>query len=133
SMFVIFIGFGMLAEVLFVSTTVVLNVLDREMEFLSLRALGATPGRVRKMVVGESFIVLLGGVLIGLPLGLLTTKWTMSYLVQDLMYFEMEIGLSVYLLTALIAAIATVVASMISGRHIIKANLADTIRQRIIT
>jgi ABC-type antimicrobial peptide transport system permease subunit len=57
----------------------------------------------------------------------------MSYLVQDLMYFEMEIGLSVYLLTALIAAIATVVASMISGRHIIKANLADTIRQRIIT
>ena len=121
------------AEVLFVSTTVVLNVLDREMEFLSLRAIGATPGRVRNMVVGESLIVLVGGVVIGLPLGLLTTKWTMSYLVQDLMYFEMEIGLSVYVLTAVIAAIATVAASMISGRHIIKANLADTIRQRIIT
>ncbi len=133
SMFFVFIGFGMMAEVLFVSTTVVLNVLDREMEFLSLRAIGATPGRVRNMVVGESLIVLVGGVVIGLPLGLLTTKWTMSYLVQDLMYFEMEIGLSVYVLTAVIAAIATVAASMISGRHIIKANLADTIRQRIIT
>jgi len=133
SMFVVFIGFGIMAEVLFVSTTVVLNVLDREMEFLSLRALGATPGKVRNMVVGESLIVLAGGVVIGLPLGLLTTNWTMSYLVQDLMYFEMEIGLSVYVLTTVIAAVATLAASMISGRHIIKLNLADTIRQRIIT
>ena len=133
SMFFIFIGFGILAEVLFVSTTVVLNVLDREMEFISLRALGATPGKVRNMVVGESLVVLMGGLVIGLPLGLLATRWTMSYLVQDLMYFEMEIGLSAYLLTAVIAAAATIAAAMISGRHITEANLADTIRQRIIT
>jgi len=133
TMFYIFIGFGILAEVLFVSTTVVLNILDREMEFVSLRAMGAKPGKIRRLVVSESLILLAGGLLIGLPLGLFATQWTMSYLVKGLMYYVLEVGISVYLITAIIAFVATFIASFVSAMHITRTKLADTIRHRIIT
>ncbi|MGA1873599.1 MAG: ABC transporter permease [Thermoplasmatota archaeon] len=133
AMFVIFIGFGVLSEVLFISTTVVLNILDREMEFISLRAMGSKPGKIRRMIVLETLILLTGGLIIGLPLGVITTKWAMAYLVKDLMYYVINVDAAVYVITALIAVLSAVIASYISARHITKAKLADTIRQRAIT
>ncbi|MGA1794039.1 MAG: ABC transporter permease [Thermoplasmatota archaeon] len=133
AMFLIFIAFGVLSEVLFISTTVVLNILDREMEFISLRAMGAKPGRIRRMIVLETLILLTGGLVIGLPLGVLTTKWAMAYIVKDLMYYVINVDIAVYLITALLAILSAVVASYVSARHITKAKLADTIRQRAIT
>jgi putative ABC transport system permease protein len=133
AMFMIFIAFGVLSEVLFISTTVVLNILDREMEFISLRAIGTKPGKIRRMIVMETLILLAGGLIIGLPLGVLTTKWAMAYLVKDLMYYVINVDVAVYVITALVATISAVAASYISARHITKAKLADTIRQRAIT
>lgn len=132
SMFFIFIGFGMIAEILFISTTIVLNILDREMEFISLRAMGANPGRIRRMIVNESMLLLLGGLIVGLPLAFYSTQWAMRVIAQDLMYYELEIGPLVYILTALLALISTALASFISSRHIIKQKLVDSIRQRTI-
>jgi len=133
AIFLIFIAFGILAEVLFISTTVVLNILDREMEFISLRAMGADPWRIRRTVIGESVLLLLASLIIGLPLGLLSTKWTMAYLVEDLMYFQLNVGPAAYVITAAIALLATLAASYVSARHITKQNLADTIRNKMIS
>ncbi len=130
SMFLIFIAFGVIAEVLFVSTTVVLNILDRETEFISLRAIGAKPGRVMWMIMVETLILLVGGLLIGLPLGVITTKWAMAFMVKDLMYYVIEVGPWVYIVTAMIAVISALAASYISGRYIIKTKLVNAIRQR---
>ncbi|MBN1539062.1 MAG: ABC transporter permease, partial [Candidatus Thermoplasmatota archaeon] len=106
TMFLIFIAFGVLSEVLFISTTVVLNILDREMEFISLRAMGSKPGKIRRMIVLETLLLLTGGLVIGLPLGVLTTKWAMAYIVKDLMYYVINIDPSVYIFTALIAVLS---------------------------
>jgi putative ABC transport system permease protein len=133
SFFIIFVAFGILSEVLFISTTVVLNILDREMEFISLRAIGTKSGKIRRMIVLETLILLTGGLVVGLPLGVITTKWAMAYLVKDLMYYVITVDLVVYIITALIAIISAVIASYVSARHITKAKLADTIRQRAIT
>jgi putative ABC transport system permease protein len=132
-MLFIFIGFGIVAEVLFISTTVVLNILDREMEFISLRAIGANPGKIRSMIVNESMILLVFGLIIGLPLAYYATQWAMWYIVQDLMYYELGIGISTYLITAIIAIISTTVASFVSSRHITKQKLADAIRHRSVS
>ena len=123
----------MLAEVLFVSTTVVLNILDREMEFISLRAMGASPGRIRSLVVLEDLVLLMGGLALGLPLSLWTTRETMAYLVEDLMYYQISVPWWVYAVTALVALAATVASSYLSASHVTKRKLADTIRQRILT
>lgn len=130
AMFMIFIIFGIVAEVLFISTTVVLNILDRETEFVSLRAIGSKPGRIRRMIVMETLIMLAGGLVIGLPLGYFTTKWAMAYMVKDLMYYVIRVDPSVYLITAVIAIISAMAASYVSARHITKIKLVDAIRQR---
>jgi putative ABC transport system permease protein len=133
SFFIIFVAFGILSEVLFISTTIVLNILDREMEFISLRAIGTKHGKIRRMIVLETLILLAGGLIVGLPLGVITTKWAMAYLVKDLMYYVIHVDVWVYLITGSIAVVSAVAASYISARYITKAKLADTIRQRAIT
>ncbi|MGA1848085.1 MAG: ABC transporter permease [Thermoplasmatota archaeon] len=133
TMFFIFIVFGVLSEVLFISTTVVLNILDREMEFISLRAIGTKPGKIRRMIVLETLILLTGGLIIGLPLGVFTTRWAMAYMVKDLMYYVIRVDPLVFIITGAVAILSAVIASYISARHITKAKLADTIRQRAIT
>ena len=130
AMFVIFIAFGIIAEVLFISTTVVLNILDRETEFVSLRAIGSKPSRIRRMIVLETLILLGGGLIIGLPLGYFTTKWAMAYLVKDLMYYVISVDISVFVITATFAIVSAVIASYISANHITKVKLVDAIRQR---
>ena len=132
SMFMIFVMFGVIAEVLFVSTTVVLNILDRDMEFISLRAIGCEAKRIRKMIVSESVILLMFGLLIGLPLGYYITIRAFDFIVEDMMYMQLEIPLFIYVVTALIAFGSAVLASYVSGRHITKMELADTIRQRVV-
>jgi len=129
-MFYIFIGFGVVSEVLFVSTTVVLSILEREGEFVSLRAIGTKPGKIRRMIMLESMILLAGGLGIGLPLGAFVTIRGLAYIVGDLMYYTISIPLIVYLLTAGIAIVSAMLAAFISSNHIRKINLADAIRQR---
>jgi putative ABC transport system permease protein len=130
AMFLIFIAFGIVAEVLFVSTTVVLNILDRESEFVSLRAIGGKPGRIRRMIVLETLLLLSGGLAIGLPLGYFTTRWAMAFMVKDLMYYLISVDIWVYFVTGLIAVISAVLASYISANHITKVKLVDAIRHR---
>jgi len=133
SMFMVFILFGVIAEILFVSTTVVLNILDRDMEFISLRAIGCKAKRIRRMIVSESLILLGFGLLIGLPLGYYITIWAFDYIIEDMMFIQLEISLFIYVVTAVIALASAVLASYISGRHITKMCLADAIRQRSIS
>jgi putative ABC transport system permease protein len=129
-MFYIFIGFGVVSEVLFVSTTVVLSILEREGEFVSLRAIGTKPGKIRRMIVLESVILLAGGLLIGLPLGAFVTIRGLAYIVGNLMYYTITIPPSVYVLTTAIAVVSALLAAFISSNHIRKIDLADAIRQR---
>jgi len=132
-MLFMFILFGVVAEVLFISTTVVLGILDREMEFISLRAIGVEPGKIRSLIVNESLILLTFALIIGLPLAYYITQFAMAYIVQDLMYYQLDIGFYTYAITAVIAILSTMVASFVSSRHITKLELADTIRNRTIS
>lgn len=130
AMFYIFIGFGVVSEVLFVSTTVVLSILEREGEFVSLRAIGTKPGKIRRMIVLESMILLGGGLVIGLPLGAFVTIRGLAYIVGDLMYYNITIPPAVYVLTTAIAVVSAMLAAFISSNHIRKIKMADAIRQR---
>lgn len=132
-MFSIFLLFGVVAEVLFISTTIILNILDREMEFISLRAIGANPLKIRRLIATETLFLLAGSLIIGLPLGIFTTRWAMSYIAGDMMYFVLEVPASVFIITAILATISAMGSSFISARHITKVKLADAIRNRNVT
>jgi putative ABC transport system permease protein len=128
-----FIIFGVVAEVLFISSTMVLNVIERDLEFISLRAMGADPRRILRMVTNEIGILLVPGIIIGLILGVFATQWIIGAIVQNLMYYNIVVGPTTYVVTAIIAALAAYLAAYISARHITKLKLVDTIRQRMLT
>ena len=129
----IFILFGVVAEVLFISSTVVLNVIERDSEFISLRAMGADPNRILRMVINESVILLVPSLIIGLIFGVFATQWITAAIVKDLMYFNIVVDPLTYIFTAIIATVSVYLAAYISARHITKLKLVDTIRQRMLT
>jgi ABC-type antimicrobial peptide transport system permease subunit len=86
-----------------------------------------------RMVTNEIGILLVPSIIIGLILGVFATQWMIAAIVQNLMYYNIVVGPTTYIITAIIAIIAAYLAAYISARHITKLKLVDTIRQRMLT
>ena len=129
----VFILFGVVAEVLFISSTVVLNIIERDLEFISLRAIGTDSGRILRMVTNESLLLLVPSVIIGIVISDFSTSWITSSIVKDLMYYKIVVGAPTYVSAIVIAIISAYLASYVSARHITKLKLVDAIRQRMLT
>jgi ABC-type antimicrobial peptide transport system permease subunit len=85
------------------------------------------------MIVIENLLLFSAGVVVGIPLSILATKWAIWYTTKDLMYLDIQAGPEVYVITIVIALLSTLIASYISAMHITKLKLADTIREKLIT
>lgn len=68
-------GYVVLLIVFVVAGTVGLSVRHRRRDLALLRAVAATPGQVRKMIVAEAGLLSLIAAAIGLPAGVLATGW----------------------------------------------------------
>ncbi len=86
----IFLFIILAVVVLGVTNTMMMAVLERTREFGVMKALGASPGRVVGLVVGESAWISFFGVLFGLGLGvvlvLIVRKWGISFGDEPLTY-----------------------------------------------
>ncbi|WP_453051469.1 FtsX-like permease family protein [Streptomyces pratens] len=72
---------AMIIIVFVVAGTVGLSVRHRCRDFALLRAIAATPGQVRRMILGEVGLLALLAAVAGVPLGLLATGWIRDELV----------------------------------------------------
>jgi ABC-type antimicrobial peptide transport system permease subunit len=79
----------------------------------------------------ENLLLFGAGVVVGIPISIVATKWAIWYTTKDLMYLDIQAGPEVYAVTILIALVTTVCASYISAIHITKLKLADIIRQKL--
>jgi putative ABC transport system permease protein len=73
-------GFAVLLAVFVVAATLGLSVLQRGRELALLRAVGAKPGQIRRLLVGEAAIVALAAGLVGLAPGALLGSFLFSQL-----------------------------------------------------
>ena len=127
----IFILFGVLAEVLFIGTTVTLGILDRQDDLVNLRAMGVRPMSIRRMLVLETAGLIIISFIIGFPLAYYATVWSFAYIARDIMYFVLEIPVFVYFATAAIALLTGLITAFISAWHIGKLHIALHIRNRL--
>ena len=89
--------------------------------------------KIRRMIATETLVLLTGSLVIGLPLGVLTTRWAMYLIAGDMMYYVIEVPVLVFVLTAALATVSAMGSSFVSARHITKVKLSDAIRNRNIT
>jgi putative ABC transport system permease protein len=110
--------FAMVALVLLIACTNVANLLlakaaARQREFAIRAALGATPGRMMRQLLVESFLCALGGGVLGLILG----AWIMNILTQAVVSEAMVQGITADVDGSVLgfAAAATVVSAVLFG------------------
>ena len=110
--------FAMVALVLLLACTNVANLLlakaaARQREFAIRSALGATPGRMMRQLLVESFLCALGGGVLGLILG----TWIMNILTQAVVSEAMVQGITASVDGSVLgfAAAATVVSALLFG------------------
>lgn len=79
----VFGGFATLVMLFVVATTLGLSIQQRQRELALLRAVGTTPGQLRRMVVGEALFMAVFAVALGCALGGLVGEWLFDQLAAN--------------------------------------------------
>ncbi|GAA3156184.1 FtsX-like permease family protein [Planomonospora alba] len=113
----VFGAMGIMVAMFVVASTLGLSVQQRQREMALLRAIGTTPGQVRRMVIGEAMAVSTLATLAGIVPGFLLGGWLFDRLVAagvvpEVVVFRQGllpvlVGAGVSLLTAFTAALVT--------------------------
>ncbi|MFE2617946.1 ABC transporter permease, partial [Micromonospora chalcea] len=114
-------GYVVLLIVFVVAGTIGLSVRHRRRDLALLRAVAATPGQVRRMLVAEAALLALAGSAIGGPAGLLAARWVHGELVGRGFVpagFPMTGGLFAVPAAIGTAVLVAVVAALIAARRV---------------
>ncbi|GAA1615701.1 ABC transporter permease [Kribbella sancticallisti] len=118
-------GYVVLLIAFVVAGTIGLSVRHRRRDFALLRAIVATPGQVRKMLVAEAALMGLVAAALGVPAGLLATQWVSAELVAR-GFIPADFPISDGVLAALAAVVVTTLLAVVSA--LIAARRATSIR-----
>ncbi|MEU8327807.1 FtsX-like permease family protein [Micromonospora sp. NPDC048839] len=117
----VFGGYVVLLIVFVVAGIIGLSVRHRRRDLALLRAVAATPGQVRRMLVAEAALLALLGSAIGGPAGLLAARWVHDELVGRGFVpagFPMTGGLFAVPAAVLVAVLVAVLAALVAARRI---------------
>lgn len=117
----VFGGYVVLLIVFVVAGTIGLSVRHRRRDLALLRAVAATPGQVRRMLVAEATLLALLGSAIGGPAGLLAARWVHGELVGRGFVpasFPMADGLFAVPAAVLVAVLVAVLAAVLAARRV---------------
>jgi putative ABC transport system permease protein len=116
-----------------ISSTFAFAVAHRRRETAAMRALGATPGQVRRLVVGEAlFVGLIGGAL-GLVAGLPLARWIAKLLVQHgaaATGFSPHVTVAALLIALLAGLLVCVVAVLAAAWRASRVPPAEALREQ---
>ncbi|MET7419888.1 FtsX-like permease family protein [Dactylosporangium sp. NPDC005555] len=114
-------GYVVLLIVFVVAATVGLSVRHRRRDLALLRAVAATPGQVRRMIMAEAAIVGLTSVALGVPAGFLATRWVRDQLVGRGFVpagFPMSDGVLATVAAAVATTLVAVLSALIAARRV---------------
>jgi putative ABC transport system permease protein len=113
-------GYVVLLVVFVVAGTVGLSVRHRRRDLALLRAVAATPGQVRRMLVAEAVVMSGAAAVLGVPAGVLATRWTHGELVTRGFLpaaFPMADGAVAELAAMLATTLVAVLSALIAARR----------------
>jgi putative ABC transport system permease protein len=107
-------GYVVLLIVFVVAGTVGLSVRHRRRDLALLRAIAATPGQVRRMIVAEATLVSVVAAALGVPAGVLASRWLHGELV-DRGFLPATFPVAGGVLSAVAAVVVTALAAAVSA------------------
>jgi len=125
-------GLGIFIEVLFVFNTIAMNVSEREMEFITLKALGTPRMRIYKLILYESLFLSVLGIIIGIPAGYITNAYVLLQMVSGFMYLTPFVPFYVLIVVIVVGFVTAISAGLYSARRVDHLNLPDFMRERVI-
>jgi putative ABC transport system permease protein len=114
-------GYVALLVVFVVAATIGLSVRHRRRDLALLRAVAATPGQVRRMIMAEAALVSVAAAALGVPAGALATRWLHHQLIDRRFIpatFPIVAGVISALVATAIAVLVAVLSALIAARRV---------------
>ncbi len=116
-------GYVLLLIVFVVAGTIGLSVRHRRRDLALLRAVAATPGQLRRMLMAETALLGLVAAVIGVPVGLIAARWVHRQLIDRGFIpagFPLAPGVIAGLAAVGTALLVAVLAALLAGRRVTK-------------
>jgi putative ABC transport system permease protein len=124
-------GVGIGIALFFVLGSVLLNVLEREMEYATLRAIGYNRRRISGIVLTELMAEAAAGILLGIPVAVLLGFFINYRQGQIYFYIPTVIGWASLLGVSLWALVFIPLASVPGLRHLFRLKIAQVVREKV--
>ncbi|UCE13172.1 MAG: FtsX-like permease family protein [Candidatus Heimdallarchaeota archaeon] len=122
---------GLATLVLFTFSSMSLAMMEREMEFLALRSLGATRRSILFVIFTENLIYGLFGFLIGVPLSLALLEPTYNYILPDL-YLPAVVPWELWIFIVGIISVCVFLATSLIAWRTWRSSLPDMLYNRMV-
>ncbi|MFT7834554.1 FtsX-like permease family protein [Saccharothrix sp. BKS2] len=128
----VFGGMAVFIAMFVVSSTLGLSIQQRLKEIASLRALGATPRQVRRMIVGEAFFVAIGAAVLGCLPGIVIGPLMFEIISEAGVIspvVEYHQGFLAYLIGPAVALLSALLAARITSSRAAKVNPVEAMAE----
>ncbi|NPD90312.1 MAG: FtsX-like permease family protein [Asgard group archaeon] len=128
-MMIVLLGVGLLISILFSFQSMYVAFMDRQQDFLSLKAMGTKNKHIRRIVFWENAILSFFSLILTIPIGYLTYWWTLDYMLEDKFYMPTSIPWFAWPSVLILSLLALWLATSRLLRKIKKMKLANELRQ----
>jgi ABC-type transport system, involved in lipoprotein release, permease component len=108
----------------------IISVGEREMEFSSMRVLGFSKKEIFLMIIRENNIIMLTGILLGIPVGEIMAKYSSASFSTELYSIDMSPTLSAGLMAVLYTVGFIIIAQLATYRRINKLDFLQALKNR---
>ncbi|MHA1400678.1 MAG: ABC transporter permease [Candidatus Heimdallarchaeaceae archaeon] len=132
-LFSIFLGVGIGIGVLFSFQAMYMAFVDRHRDFIAFKAMGTKNKYIKRMIFWENAILSLFSLLLTVPLGYLTYRWSVDYMLEESFYMPYSIPWFTWPIILILSSLSIWLAT---GRLMVKVkkiNLTDELRQTGVT
>ncbi|MHA2052374.1 MAG: ABC transporter permease [Candidatus Hodarchaeales archaeon] len=124
---------GLVILIIFSLNIIILDVLERDREFVNLRISGGNWWVVSKVITVQIFLIAILVIMLFIPLTQFSTTWLNKEIASDFMTITTFIAPLTFLFGLIILLIGLSIGIAISIRHILRVKLADITRVRFQT
>ncbi len=127
---VIMVFFSGILGFCIVYNATIISIGERKMEFSSLRVLGMGKNEIFRMILQENNIIMLIGIILGIPLGKLMTYYSSAAFSTTLYCIKIEPNFVAYFSATIFTVICIVVAELATYRKIRKLDFLQALKNR---